>query len=273
MQKAIIILSILLGYLLTISAQGVKIGNNTNAADASAMLDVESTNKGLLVPRMTESQRDAIGSPATGLLVFQTDITPGFYYWDGTVWQALGAVSSGSPPLAIGDNAHGGIVFYIFQSGDPGYVSGEEHGLVCALADQSSGSEWGCYGISISGADGTALGTGAQNTFDILAAGCTPLGIAAELCDAYSITYNGTVYDDWFLPSKDELDLMYQSRTTINATVLANGGSSLASGYNNYYWSSTEIDGNQAWIQRFYNGNQYDLSKYGSEYVRAVRAF
>ena len=65
MQKAIIILSILLGYLLTISAQGVKIGNNTNAADASAMLDVESTNQGLLAPRMTESQRNAITSPAT----------------------------------------------------------------------------------------------------------------------------------------------------------------------------------------------------------------
>jgi hypothetical protein len=70
MQKAIIILSILFGYLLTISAQGVKIGNNSNVADASAMLDVEATNKGFLVPRMTESERDNISTPATGLLIF-----------------------------------------------------------------------------------------------------------------------------------------------------------------------------------------------------------
>jgi hypothetical protein len=59
---------------------------NTDGAnpDASAMLDVKSTSSGLLIPRMTFTQRNAIASPATGLLVYQTNSSPGFYYNAGT---------------------------------------------------------------------------------------------------------------------------------------------------------------------------------------------
>ncbi len=107
MQKAIIIVSILLGYLLTISAQGVKIGNDGSAADPSAMLEIESTDKGVLVARMTESQRDAIASPATGLLIFQTDVTQGFYYWTGGCWQMIGDIT----PCVSGPTYPTGSVF------------------------------------------------------------------------------------------------------------------------------------------------------------------
>ncbi len=73
---------------------------------------------------------------------------------------------------AIGDTGPaGGIVFYI--AGDC------THGLEAALVDQSSGAEWGCIDTTISGADGTIVGTGAQNTADIIA-GCSELGIAAR---------------------------------------------------------------------------------------------
>jgi endosialidase-like protein len=65
-------------------AQGVAINESGVSADESAMLDVISTEKGLLIPRMTATQRLAIGNPATGLLLFQTDGTPGFYYNSGT---------------------------------------------------------------------------------------------------------------------------------------------------------------------------------------------
>jgi trimeric autotransporter adhesin len=67
-----------------ILAQGVAINESGASADASAILDVTSTTKGMLIPRMTATQRSAISSPATGLLLYQTDGTQGFYYNSGT---------------------------------------------------------------------------------------------------------------------------------------------------------------------------------------------
>ena len=80
--------------LTTLNAQSVGINSTGNAPDASAMLDVSSTNSGILVPRMTLVQRDAISSPATGLMIYQTDNTPGFYYYNGASWAAVSGSSS-----------------------------------------------------------------------------------------------------------------------------------------------------------------------------------
>src|SRR5689334_25154039 len=64
-------------------------GIGTTTPNASSLLDITSTTKGVLVPRMTKTQRDAIASPATGLLIYQTNSTPGFYYYSGTAWTAI----------------------------------------------------------------------------------------------------------------------------------------------------------------------------------------
>jgi hypothetical protein len=64
-------------------------GIGTASPNASSILDVVSTTKGVLVPRMTKTERDAIVSPATGLLIYQTNNTPGFYYYSGSVWTAI----------------------------------------------------------------------------------------------------------------------------------------------------------------------------------------
>jgi hypothetical protein len=70
---------------------GVSINSISTPADSSAMLDVASTSKGMLVPRMDSAQRVAISGPAIGLLVYQTDgVTPGFYNYNGSVWQKVG---------------------------------------------------------------------------------------------------------------------------------------------------------------------------------------
>ena len=82
--------------------RGVKIGTNNSTADPSAILEVESTDKGVLLPRMTEAQRNAIPSPATGLLIFQTDATPGFYYWNGSNWQSIASSSNTQPAWPAG---------------------------------------------------------------------------------------------------------------------------------------------------------------------------
>jgi hypothetical protein len=70
-------------------SQSMSINTNAAVADTSAMLDVSSTTKGLLIPRMTAVQRTAIPTPATGLLVYQTDGSTGFYYYNGSSWFLL----------------------------------------------------------------------------------------------------------------------------------------------------------------------------------------
>lgn len=65
------------------------VGIGTTSPNASSLLEVKSTSKGVLLPRMTQTQRNAIASPATGLLIYQTDKTPGFYFYNGKGWSAV----------------------------------------------------------------------------------------------------------------------------------------------------------------------------------------
>lgn len=155
------------------------------------------------------------------------------------------------PIYAIGDpGPGGGIVFHVTEGG--------LHGLEAAPEDQSTGVQWGCHGTGINGADGTTVGSGAQNTADILG-GCLTRPIAASVAAAYVWPSGQT---DGFLPSKNGLNLMYQNKTTI-------GGFA-----NYYYWSSTDAGSMHAWVQSFLGGVQFKNPKYiSTERVRAVRAF
>ena len=163
-------------------------------------------------------------------------------------------------PAIIGDFRAGGVVFWV----DP---TDNTHGLVCAIQDQSTGIQWYNGSYITTGATGTAIGLGTANTASIISAqGAVETNYAAGLAKAYS----GGGFNDWFLPSKDELNEMYLNKATIEATATANGGANL----NTYYWSSTENDINNAWVQNFTSGNPFNNIKFSTaNSVRAVRAF
>ena len=147
--------------------------------------------------------------------------------------------------FSIGQSYGGGIIFYIDGTG--------QHGLIAATSDQSSGAAW-CLAPELIGGTSTAIGSGQTNTTAIVTK-CT--SSAAYICDI--LVLNG--YNDWFLPSKDELHQLYLQRNLV-------GGFA-----DDYYWSSSEYDLNDAWSHHFQIGFQGNLVKYNTYYLRAVRSF
>jgi hypothetical protein len=90
MKKSLILCSLMMFAIINVFAQ-VAINDDGAAPDASAALDIDYTTKGVLLPRMTAAQRQAITSPATGLIVYQSDSPSGFWYYNGTAWELLTA--------------------------------------------------------------------------------------------------------------------------------------------------------------------------------------
>jgi len=159
--------------------------------------------------------------------------------------------------LAIGDYYQGGIIFYLDGNGG---------GLIVNTAGNVNQHQyqWGCGGTYISGANGTAIGTGAQNTIAIEAE-CPSSSAAANFCANFYLEFDipiiGDSIHDWFLPSKDELNEIYLNKDAI-------GGLE-----DTYYWSSTQSSTYEAWTQHFGSGSNYSNPKSNTIRVRPIRAF
>ena len=167
-------------------------------------------------------------------------------------------------PPQIGDKGPaGGWIFY-----DKGSYSDGWRYLQVAPASTEANIEWSSNYKTFLGVTEDGIGTGQSNTTKIVkwlnSQGET--GKAAQFCDDLVIENNGVIYSDWFFPSKDELNLMYE-----NLRVAGVGG---FDGDYLYYWSSSERERDaNAWLQDFCNGRQDYGEKDGDNRVRAVRAF
>lgn len=217
----------------------------------SAMLDVKSTSKGFLPPRMTTEQMNAILLPVDGLLVYNTT-AKSLYCYNGTAWKQFNETSVHT----IGESYGGGIVFYVYDGG--------KHGLIASTSDQSVGVQWYNGTYRYTGTAGDGLAAGAMNTVSIVAAQLADNqteNFAARICADYSITVGGTTYGDWYLPSKYELNLLFLQRAAVGGFAFTD------------YWCSTENNANSAWSQYFFDGFQSEYVKNGTCNVRAIRGF
>ncbi|MCX6303613.1 MAG: hypothetical protein NT040_01470 [Bacteroidetes bacterium] len=246
----------------------VAISNDGSAPAASAMLEIKATNKGFLPPRVSlASTADVttIPSPVAGLLVYNTNsaiingYSTGYYFYTGSKWSKI----TSNTTHYLGEFYGGGNIFWLDETG--------EHGLIAAIADlgSSGGTRWYNGTFKVTGAYADGVYAGKYNTDKIITSQGTGT-YAAMLCRDYNFTFGNIFYTDWYLPSKYELNLMYQNRLLLAPFNYSYG----------VYWSSTEGTADplgQAFDQVFLNGTgsglQDESPKDWNDLVRCIRKF
>ena len=165
----------------------------------------------------------------------------------------------------IGEEFGGGVIFHLWKD-----AQGVEHGLIVDKVDLSTSQVW-------SNIDQTLIGPSAQSSWDGLSNSNAIIGQAGHTNSAAALCLNSTNggQSDWYLPSIDELSLLWHSRFNVNKSLSTIGGATVLP-ISADYWSSSEYDFYHAWTFNFYNGTaEGDVIgiKHSTFYVRAVRAF
>ncbi len=237
-----LVLLVLLGLPSLVMAQGNNAANSSGKSGLSSATVTSIENIPSLL-KLSVKQRDLIASPTEGMVIYNTDDKRPQYY-NGTSWKFFDLSHH-----YMGEEYAGGIIFFIDASG--------EHGLVVAPFDQQTSAPWGFFEKPV-GANSNAMGDGPINTTKIVKASQSR-DIAARLCS--DLALNG--FSDWFLPSRDELELAYKN-------LKPKGFGNFA---NEEYWSSSETDFNNAWLMHFGFGMATESNVNSTVHVRAVRQF
>lgn len=273
--------------LAIVSISKAQVGIGTTTPKTTLQIEGEptttSTADGVRAPMLTLAQLNAkisaYGSDQDGVIVYINDVSTapvtqtaninatGYYYYDAPneVWNAMKKNT-----YSVGDFIHGGVVFAVDDSG--------QHGLVCAIENQSLGIQWTPENsfFTMSRADGIYAGK-SNTTIIISVTTARSESIVDGINDSYAAlicaNYISSGFSDWYLPSNLELQLMYFNRNLINEVATDNGGEIFDT--NRRYWSSTEIiEGNKVLGRMFTNFTfSEELSKTSEMNVRAIRAF
>ncbi|MDR3172410.1 MAG: fibronectin type III domain-containing protein [Treponema sp.] len=244
----------------------VQVNADTPTADSLNVLWTGSVGITYTVYYNTEDKPDtaqACGTiSGTSITVEDLEIDKQYYFWvtatseEGFESDKSGG-KSGLTGYAIGKRGPaGGLIFY-----DKGNDSGGWRYLEAAPSDVGP-AQWGAYA---SGIYNKEVGKGRDNTLGIIIKS-RQLGEtekAAQLCNEFKVDWKGKVYDDWFLPTQGELDLMYQ-----NLFKKELGGFKY-----DWYWTSSEFVSNAAYAQQFSTGRQTSQPKTEDFGVRPIRAF
>jgi len=172
-----------------------------------------------------------------------------------------GPMGTGSFTHYIGEVFGGGVVFHLWKN-----VQGVEHGLIVDKTDLSAFQDW-------SNVHPYVVGTSAQSRWDGLSNSNAIVGQSGHTNSAAALCLNSTSsgQSDWYLPSIDELTLLWNNQFNVNKSLSSIGGATRL--VMNYYWSSTEDANSSSWYFNFIDGGANFYNKYNQLYVRAVRAF
>lgn len=179
-------------------------------------------------------------------------------------------LDNGSRPLELfqkgvfldslyGKTYAGGLIFFV--NTEPGkYPNFNGEGLVTTPSDYGNFDQWGCRGVE-TGATGRIVGDGRSNTMKVLNSNCTDVARSFKIVD--ELVLNG--YDDWFMPSIDEVQLIYDN--------LHAKGHSYFLGNIRRYQSSTELDASHFALKPFYKDTVYTMVKFSGDDIRPAREF
>jgi hypothetical protein len=279
-MKKIFLLGCIMMFLnLSFKAQ-VAINSDSSNPDSSAMLDVKSSNKGMLVPRMTTNQRTSINGPAVGLLVYDTDAKSFWFF--GTTWQDLSSSEklldadsdtkvqveespdediirfdvNGTEAMQISSSGHVGIGTTspdttLHVVGTIKMTDGTE-GLGKVLASDSDGvSSWVDANDGLPVPDTTlAIPIRFQGSYIYVHPDDNGVGIDWVTAQKSCINLSDFGFNDWYLPNRLELDAMHKQSYLITG---------LSTTSSDKYWSISEFDVNNAYTQRLdYGGPDPD---------------